>query len=283
MADLFGCPFTDVEDDAAWRPTVFTHKMFLALAAETDGVLSHIFRIAGLRIEYITSDLMHTADLGTVQYLLGCIIWEVLFIDMSGTESDPQDVLSQFGVFIRIATKQIASETKRKEPPINRLTIGMIRKQGSPPKLKTKAVEGRRMVPVVLWILENLIPRDTRHQKLRINCILQMKLMYDALEAPVFDPVKVASHGRKHLKLWIELGRSSLELSVARGKLWILYRWYPKHHLLLHTLEDQVLIAGNPRECWAYEDESTIGEAVKIAESLHASSLHKSVIAKKRC
>ena len=61
-----------------------------------------------------------------------------------------------------------------------------------------------------------------------------------------------------------------------------LYAFRPKMHLLVHCLEEQVSTAGNPRDVWCYPDESEIGAAIKVAASLHASVLHRSVIRKHR-
>ena len=38
-----------------------------------------------------------------------------------------------------------------------------------------------------------------------------------------------------------------------------LYRFYPKHHFFIHTVEDQVCVSGNPRESWCYMDEACAG------------------------
>ena len=276
LANMTNFSFTEIGLDAAWRMTILSHIMFMQMCGAER---SRVFTIPGVRVEHMTGDLMHTADLGTIQYLLGCIIWEVLFVDMQGTESSPDDVMSQFLTFIRMASKKLGMTA----PPINRLTLGMIKKPGSPPKLKTKAAEGRRLLPCVLWVLENIIKVVTDHQRLRYNCAKQMQLMYESLMTQPFNGAECAKHGRKHLILWAELGRQSLASCSFHNRGWLLYRWYPKHHLLLHCLEDQVAVAGNPRECWCYYDESTIGEAVLLAESLHASSLHKSIMAKRRC
>ena len=56
----------------------------------------------------------------------------------------------------------------------------------------------------------------------------------------------------------------------------------PKLHMMVHILEDQTLSAGNPIECWNYQDESEIGAARKVAESGHANTLHRLVIDKHR-
>ena len=61
-----------------------------------------------------------------------------------------------------------------------------------------------------------------------------------------------------------------------------LYKFYPKMHQIVHCLEDQICVHGNPMEFWCYPDESEIGAATRVAESLHVSKLHRTVIRKHR-
>ena len=65
-------------------------------------------------------------------------------------------------------------------------------------------------------------------------------------------------------------------LAAARGRPQVLYRFYPKHHLLVHAQ------SGNPALSWCYGDESAIGDAIKVAESAHPATLHRLVMVKQR-
>ena len=71
-------------------------------------------------------------------------------------------------------------------------------------------------------------------------------------------------------------------LAAARGRPQVLYRFYPKHHLFLHVVEEQPAQSGNPALSWCYGDESAIGDAIKVAESGHAATLHRLVMVKYR-
>ena len=59
-------------------------------------------------------------------------------------------------------------------------------------------------------------------------------------------------------------------LAAARGRPQVLYRFYPKHHLFLHVVEEQPAQSGNPALSWCYGDESAIGE---VAKSAHAATV----------
>ena len=192
---------------------------------------------------------------------------------MKGLISKPDNVLSQLVIYIRLASRNIGQES----PPINKLTIGMI------PCLKTKGAESRRLLPCVVWLLENIYAQDTEHQRLRYQCLKNLSDMYEESRKADFSPKDLASYGRKHLILYCELGLEQLRERSHLGLGWVLYRFYPKHHLALHAIEDQVAVSGNPRESWCYMDENAIGNAVEVAESMHRLALHKSVMAKHRC
>ena len=127
---------------------------------------------------------------GILQYCLGCVLWELAFKEMKGLISKPDNVLSQLVIYIRLASRSFGQES----PPINKLTIGMIAKSGAhPPCLKTKGAEGHRLLPCVVWLLENIFDRDTAHQKLRYNCVKNLSLMYEESRKADFSPIKLAS------------------------------------------------------------------------------------------
>ena len=105
---------------------------------------------------------------------------------------------------------------------------------------------------------------------------MKMQEMYDSLKADPYDPVATSTAGRKFVLLWTELGNEARGLAAARGRPQVLYRFYPKHHLLVHAQ------SGNPALNWCYGDESAIGDAIKVAESGHAATLHRLVMVKQR-
>ena len=258
-----------------------THEVYLQMVLLAGLWISPIFLLAGFRYEFISADLMHCVCLGIVQYMLGNILLELCFgEEMNGLITKPQEVLGDMMVMLRLASKQL----KLKKCPIGTLTLGMIRAEGKPPKLKTKAAEGRRLVPVLRWVLENLFKQDTPHKELRYKCLMHLDELYKSMDVPddKFDAKLTSSHGRRHVLLYAELGVEALERQSHQTQGWISYKFYPKHHMTVHCVEEQVLNSGNPRHNWCYMDEDAIGKAVDVAEQLHASTLHKSVVTRHR-
>ena len=280
MANTTDHPFTDVSLSASWRATRVTHEIFMHLNILNSLHVSPIFDLPGFRLEHVSSDLMHCVCLGIVQYCLGTIIFEVCFgPEMKGLITRPGPVLGEFMALLRLASHQLDIAC-----PIGDLTIGMVRKKSGPPKLKTKAAEGRHLVPVVVWVLQNCFKVEEGHTETRLRCLQNLQWMYEAMAVPAseWDAKATAKYCRRHIMLWAELGLESLQALGHQQTGWVMYRFYPKHHLTLHCVEDQVEVSGCPRESWCYMDESAIGDAVHVAEAVHSSTLHRAVIERHR-
>ena len=129
-----------------------------------------------------------------------------------------------------------------------------------------------------------MFKQESAHEKLRYNCVKAMDMFYTCLDVPasIFDPNKCALCARRHISLWAELGLEALDNLSHQHNGWVKFRYYPKHHLTLHCVEDQVAHSGNPRRNWCYMDEDAIGKAVAAAEELHAKTLHRSVVERHR-
>ena len=250
------------------------HNVFMQLCILQGQYVSGLYDIPGITLDVVSIDLMHTGDLGVLLFLYGNVLWE-LFVQIGGTAGDPGEALGDLMTMIKSASKAVGQE----RPPFNKLTLGMLKQPGKSPALKAKAAESRYMLPVILYILETYFKVCTDHEILRHRCVQTISDMYKKMRpAPgeVFDGAAVGKLARQHLILYTELARESLESRRHLTDGWVMWRWMPKHHLFNH-FEGQVAVSGSPAECWCYMDESAIGEAVKVAESCHASTLHKLV------
>ena len=70
------------------------------------GYIPLLFSFPGFILDYITADLMHVSDLGVVQYVLGCTMFE-LFKEMGGLVSIPKPILADLMVMVKQASKTI--------------------------------------------------------------------------------------------------------------------------------------------------------------------------------
>ena len=119
--------------------------------------------------------------------------------------------------------------------PINKLTVGMFKSSAqNKPKMKTKAAEGRYLLPVVRELL-NLFDKTSDHAILRAQCVDALQRCYEELAAwdPANSPTRLAQAARQHLILYTELRRTA-----TRDWAWSLF---PKHHLFIHLAEETVV------------------------------------------
>jgi hypothetical protein len=260
---------------ASWRKTYICQKQFLQRCLSDGSYVSAIFTIPGFQYEYISADLMHCSDLGINLSLLGNIMFE-LFQKLGGTFKKSAGTCSDLLVLMRIAAKELGLE-----PPISNLTVNMFKSEGKSPKFKLKAAESRVMLKVVHFMLTNFFKPTNDHELLRLQCTESLHNMYVELEqwGPESSP-KVASYARRHCVLCAQLALNMVDENEWRG--WHRWMLYPKHHVFLHCVEDQVCQSGNPRDSWCYADEDAIGKAAKIAESCHIRTLHRVVMERYR-
>ena len=136
------------------------------------------------------------------------------------------------------------------------------------------------MLKVTHLMLERYFPKESEYEKLRFNCHDLLYKLYQELHdwKPETSGREVARLGRQHCILYAMLSRRAL-VQDANTVLWHIY---PKHHMFLHCVEDQVLLTDNPRDIWNYGDESEIGSAVLLAETGHPRTLHREIIDKYR-
>ena len=261
----FKCPCTasqmrEFSLSASWRHAVFNHARFLS---DLEGRYMPLLGLPGFQLVWIMGDMMHNGCLGVVQYVVGNILW-VMFGKVGGLVTRPEQGLCLLLSLIHQASKALGITA-----PINSLTLGMIRPKNVMSKLK--AAEGRHMLPVLQYCLTNFFKAETDHDSLVGLCLDRLCQVYAITEPtawnPSSSPAKLGDSARRFSLLYAELSRIAIAGGDTFGVTW---RIVPKFHMFLHTCEDSI---DNPRDSWCYKDESEIGTAVTLAESLHPSTL----------
>ena len=264
-------PFTENGMDARWRSTLLTHNGFAMEALTNNLYISAIMNLPGFRYSYISIDFMHCSCLGIVQILLGNVLYEI-FRKMNGVNANPKRTIADLLLLIHGASRQLGQA----DVPIHSLTLNMLKVNGKSPKLKTKAAEGRHLLPCVLFLLRQYFKAENEYEHIRELCVQYLSGIYDEFTMwTTRSANKIAMGGRRHILLYEELARHHRPTSCDQD--WVFYRIYPKHHLFDHCVES---FSGNLRESWCYPDESRIGECVKIGSSPNCKYLHRSVIIK---
>ena len=156
--------------------------------------------------------------------------------------------------------------------PFSRMTLGMLRGEDRRPRLRLKAAKTRALLPITAKMLAEHFVAVTEREKRRQRCVEFLVKAYDEIDHwRVGSPARLEAACRKHLLLYSSLAREAVE-QQGGGSDWISWRVYPKHHMLLHLVE-QSSHYGSPRTWWCYADEGSIGLAVRIAQTTHPRTL----------
>eukprot|EP00959_Pyramimonas_sp_CCMP1952_P210295 4400873-Pyramimonas_sp.AAC.1 len=208
-ADKCGaCPFTDASQHAKWRSTCKTHAQHLLDLLNRGEYWSIFWSLPGFQLQYIVLDVMHVCDLGITRYFNGnlCMEW---FKQLGGLTTSPDPVLSEMVRFIKMASKNLGYP----KPPLNRLTMGMMKPQkAKAPLLNLKASDSRLMVGVLHWIFVNLFPPETEFQRMRLHCLEALHNFYKELPRTKESDgdhasmaTKLGKFARQHVALYCEL------------------------------------------------------------------------------
>ena len=197
-----------------------------------------------------------------------------LFLEVGGIVTNADRAMAHLNMLIHSASKYLGQE----QPPVRCLTLRMLKVSGKPPRLKCKAAETRYMLPCVGVILSVYMKPKCSRGELRKDTVAMMQNIYDELYSwsSIASPARIARFGRCFNALFSDLGKATVRDFPNLN--YEPYKFYPKNHLLIHCLEDQVGVMGNPKDHWNYQDESAIGDAATVAESSHPNYLHRSVI-----
>ena len=250
----------DFTANAPWRATAMNNAEFWKQAQVEKQYVSKIWQIPGFAITTVRPDWMHCCCLGICQYFVGCILWQ-LFVQVGGTMAKWRSACMVLDNIFALCGRDLNMEVS-----VTNLTVFMIRPStAKKPKFKAKAFEGRRFLPILRRALEKYFACESDIERQRLNCLAALCSCYDVMADwdVSTSPQQLATFAKRHLLLYIELGRSCDDP--------LMWGLYPKHHLFLHLAEGAVT---NPRLEWNYSEESEIGSAV-----IHARAVNKKHVA----
>ena len=274
----FRCPCTKASMrefglSASWRHTIFSHRSFVADLVRANKMMP-LLGLPGFQCTWIVSDMMHTGCLGVVPLAIGNFLFEI-FVDMGGMVSKPEHGMGLLVSLVHQACKALGIQ-----PPVNTLTFPMLRQDGKHIVAKFKAAESRHMLPVVRFMMCHFFKAANDRDSLKFNCLDQLCKVYETMEPAAWDPAtsqpKLADAGRRFCILYGELSRHAIDGGDIHG---IHFRITPKFHMFLHCCEEST---DNPRNSWAYSDESEIGLATTLAESLHPATMPRVIMERYR-
>ena len=266
-------PLSDASLEAQWRSMLVSAEGWMRDRLAEGGYISQVFSWPGVTFSCIVLDWMHVCDLGISQVCLGNVLFEV-FVMVGGVIGNPLEGMSNLMVMLKDAANDLGVGC-----PLSKITLAQVRGEDRKPRLKAKAAQTRHFVPIVLRMMQMYFPPSDNHSVARLSCLMWLNRMYEELNAwseGSADRLAVAC--RRHLLLCMQLAREQLRL--VGGGPWLQWRWYPKHHMAMHLCEHQAKVWGKPKTWWCYADESAIGMAADLAETVHPWTLPAASLSK---
>ena len=210
---------------------------------------------------------MHTVCLGTLMVVQGNACWGI-FKELKGAITNYKPACAKMFSMFSMMAKDLNETLPFRELPVN-----LFRSSGAkPPKLRLKAANGRHFLPVLIAVLEQMMPCENQHAKLRLACLKALQSCYlEFRQWGAESPRNLAKYVRQFLLLYGELSASS----TCPGVLW---KVYPKFHLMMHCAD----CTSNPMRTWNYSDEDEIGKAAAFAAGCNQRHVETALIDKYR-
>jgi hypothetical protein len=205
-----------------------------------------LFSLPYFSHRHIKLDVLHTADLGVSQLAVGHVLWESLKLVHNGTYTEAIVVLA---ARLKAFYQEFKPSTR-----IGHLSLEMIRRRGSCPKLRAKGAECRHVIGFAVILAAEFRDEACLHSKTRHLMIRELFDFYLCLGRVPFDHERCKRHGLLFLQHWRAL-RTEAE---AAGRA-LMYPFKPKFHLFGELLHHQLRQYGDPSRYWCYGDEDEMG------------------------
>ena len=254
--------FGNCGSEAAWRATMQTHESWAAdLEAKGKELPALMRRVAGLRLEAVMIDILHTVDLGVAAHIIGNIMWACVEQGVwpGGTQAERVAGL-------QAAVAKFYKDTRTTSRLRGDIKVEHLRTSGGWPKLKGKAAPIRHLAKFALSLATNHL--DVRHRAIA-QLLVQF---YDTIKTEGMflsdEATRVIPQiGLRLGVLYAQLGRQALIDGVKAWKV------MPKLHLFQHLCQHQSILFGNPRFYWTYADEDMVGHLVEVGATCHPRTL----------
>ena len=250
----FKCPAKpedvgQVHSTASWRQAFFSQWSFMERFFREARPISPVWAFPGFTLSAVRLDWLHIVDLGIAADTCGNILWQ-LQEKMEG--DNIKDRLATLFLLIRAAYKRHGVD----QDTLATLTQTMIRKDASsPPKLKAKGAEVRRLVPILAELCHQHLDSSVPVEEATIAVIHWLLEAYNALNIEPYMPYLLEDAAKKFALQYV-----ALKDFLADGIHW---RPKPKLHVFMHLAASDT----NPKELWCYRDEDFGGAAAAMVRA----------------
>ena len=250
-------PLTDCSLAASWKGTIVSPAEGVFVPISTHP----IFSITGASRWHCPGDLMHTGDLGVVQYLIGSILEE-----LADEWPGPLTSIGKVDQIYRaIRSKYDDRQTSNR---LSTLKREMFSRRHDFPLLRAKAAESRALLFAVRDICADVFDCSDRDEH-RLRCVSALCNVYEILQSGDVIMNSVASQNALNsyevfLLHYHWLLKRSLCNGIRR------YGFYFKFHNMWHILEAARWI--NPCHTWCYDFEGFMHNVVAAGRACVAGS-----------
>ena len=250
-------PMTDFSMNPAWKQTIVPFGEG-CMVPVTDHAVS---KLVGVTRFHTPGDLMHSGDLGVVQYLAGSVLAELL--EEGPWVGREQDRLDQLWCAIRAAYGQTGCSNR-----LSLLKKEMFLRADDFPCLSAKAAESRSLLGVLRRICHEHHEGSDRDEH-RLRALDHLCAMYSAYaNGGMFLEPQVAETALHNFELFLLHYNWLLKFSLSKGVR--RYGIYFKFHAMWHIADHAKWM--NPCHTWCYDFEDFMAQMVGAAKACIAGS-----------
>ena len=289
--------YSDFRPDAAHRASLITHAEYTASCARERVQPSFLFRCPGLKLQHLTVDVMHAADLGTFQDAIGSLFW--LEISHKPWHRSQKIGLERLNRALNLFYSAHANDNLSKVTPVSYSQI--YSKNPGFPTLKAKAAQTRHLIDFCVTLAQQhqhgtasrppfrfranhrLAARTDEHRQNMVSLFVGMQEFARSLLGEPFDPAAARRGMYQYLTNLKDLNTLWRDGAAERAIPKLPFHLRPKCHACQHLVEDKLDIFGNPSSFWCYRDEDFVGCVKIIArKTMHPATLERRVMQKLR-
>ena len=224
-------------------------------------------------------DILHTIDLGLGSHIIGSVFWYVACVRKCLGGGTQQQQIQRLADDMSSWYKRLKVKARIK----GKLTVERVRPDGGWAKLKAHGAGVRHLAPYALHLIckfgDPTHERWGQHDELALGaCQLLVRFYEIVAEENMFMPpamnAEMARLGEQLASMYVKLSVIAFDAGLRLWKL------QPKLHLFIHLCIWQAVEFGNPAYWWTYGDEDLVGQLIDIAETVHATTIHVSLLVK---
>lgn len=239
----------EVDEGASWRGDRLSHWELLERMVRNGVRVSPIFSVPWVQSTMFRPDWLHCADQGVAADFLGNYLMYFVEHKMAGANRAARCANLWLEVQGYYAANNVADR-------LQNLTVGMLAKAGSPPKLRSSAAQCRALVGFGAHLAPRLSPEEPIELAMRAAAT-QLQACYAALSASAVAPhASLALASRRFAAQYVALERAMLDRGDA-----VSWRVKPKLHMFLELCSD----GSQPSLFWTYRDEDFGGSCAHMA------------------